>query len=209
MYRPSAFEETRVDAIDALIRDHPFATLIVGGKEPPCVEHVPLLRDAEGRLRGHVAAGNALAAADGAEVLAIFHGPQAYVSPTWYPSKHENGRVVPTWNYAVVHVQGRLRVRRGRAWLSALLTDLTHAHEAGEPQPWRVDDAPADYLERLFGAIAGLEIQVDKVTAKFKLSQNHPVANRQGVIDGLRRRGQGDDAALASLMHDVVQGIVA
>ncbi|NII10225.1 FMN-binding negative transcriptional regulator [Oleiagrimonas sp. C23AA] len=209
MYLPAAFEETRVEAIDALIRAHPFATLIVGGKEAPCVEHVPLLRDAEGRLRGHVAAGNALAAADGAEVVAIFHGPQAYVSPNWYPSKHENGRAVPTWNYAVVHLQGRLRVRREHAWLRALLSELTDTFEAGQAQPWHVDDAPADYVERLLGAIAGLEIEVDHVSAKFKLSQNHPAANRQGVIDGLRQRGQGDDVALAGLMQAAMQGTQA
>jgi transcriptional regulator len=151
-------------------------------------------------LHGHVARGNELAKADGAEVLVIFRGPDAYVSPNWYPSKHVTGREVPTWNYAVVHMHGRLRVIEDPIWLRALLERLTDRHETGQAAPWRVDDAPADHVEKLLGAIVGLEIAIERTEGKFKLSQNHPAANRAGVVDGLRVRAHRHDADLAGLM---------
>jgi transcriptional regulator len=137
----------------------------------------------------------------------VFHGPQGYVSPNWYPSKHANGgREVPTWNYAVAHVHGRLRVVRDAGWLRALLDALTNRFEASEPAPWKVADAPADHVEKLLGAIVGIEIAIERIEGKFKLSQNHPDANRAGVVGGLTRRGQGDDLALAALMQEQEEG---
>lgn len=200
MYLPAAFQETREDVLAALVREWPFATLVAAGAAGPAAEHVPLLLTADGALRGHVAAGNALAGADGVAVLAIFHGPHGYVSPNWYRTQHETAREVPTWNYAVVHVHGRLRVRRERGWLLALLDALTERHEAGLPQPWCMADAPAGHIERQLDAIAGLEIEVERMVGKFKLSQNHPARNRRGVIQGLRRRAGTSDDALAALM---------
>lgn len=200
MYLPEAFHETRADALEALIRVWPFATLVVAGPDGPEAGHLPMILAADGTLRGHVAVGNPLAKADAAAVLAIFHGPDAYVSPNWYPTTRETGREVPTWNYAVVHVHGRLRVTCDRAWLRDLLETLTDHHEAGSPTPWRVSDAPAEHVHKALGAIAGLEIEVERMTGAFKLNQNHPGRNRRGVIDGLRARGGERESALADLM---------
>jgi transcriptional regulator len=199
MYTPAPFRETRSDLLQALMRDYPFAAVVTHGEAGLAVNHLPL-EWVDGVLHGHVARGNELARADGVEVLVIFRGPDGYVSPNWYPSKHETGREVPTWNYGVVHVHGRLRVIEEAGWLRQLLERLTDRHEAGQPKPWRVADAPADHVEKLLGAIAGLEISIDRIEGKFKLSQNHPAANRTGVIDGLRQRDARGDEALADLM---------
>ena len=206
MYQPRHFVETREHALHGLIDAHPFATLVANPATGMAVNHLPFVRQGD-VLRGHVARGNELAAMDGAAVLAVFHGPQGYVSPNWYPSKHANGgREVPTWNYAVAHVHGRLRVVRDAGWLRALLDALTNRFEASEPAPWKVADAPADHVEKLLGAIAGIEIAIERIEGKFKLSQNHPDANRAGVVGGLTRRGQGDDLALAALMQEQEEG---
>jgi transcriptional regulator len=201
MYLPRAFEETRAEVLHALMRAHPFATLIAVQEGVPIANHLPLEWIDQGMcLQGHVARGNALATLDGAPVLAIFHGPQGYVSPNWYPSKHETGREVPTWNYAVVQARGRLRVIEDAPWLHGLLARLTDRHEAGEALPWHMSEAPADHIAMLLRGVVGIEIAVDQVQGKFKLSQNHPARNRTGVVAGLRRRAQGDDEALAALM---------
>jgi transcriptional regulator len=137
---------------------------------------------------------------DGAPVLVVFQGPQGYISPNWYPSKHETGREVPTWNYTVVHVHGRLRVVDDAAWVRAQLEALTDHHESGQPQPWKISDAPEDHVEKLLGAIVGIEIAIERIEGKFKLSQNHPARNREGVIAGLRQRNGDGDLELATLM---------
>ena len=155
MYQPRHFVETREHALHGLIDAHPFATLVANATAGMAVNHLPFVRQGQ-VLRGHVARGNELAVMDGAAVLAIFHGPQGYVSPNWYPSKHANdGREVPTWNYAVAHVHGRLRVVHDAGWLRGLLDALTDRHEASEPAPWTVADAPAAHVEKLLGAIVG------------------------------------------------------
>lgn len=199
MYMPSYFKETRSEALHALMRAYPFATLVTHGDAGLAANHLPfeLVGD---HLHGHVARGNELARADGAEVLVIFRGPEGYVSPNWYPSKHETGREVPTWNYAVIHVHGRLRVVEDHTWLRQLLERLTDRHEAGQPKPWHVSDAPADHIEKSLGGIVGLEISIERIEGKFKLSQNHPAANRAGVVEGLRQRSGRGDAELADLM---------
>lgn len=199
MYLPRSFQETRDDALRTLMRDYPFATVVTAGAAGVSANHLPL-EWVDGRLQGHVARVNELAKADGAEVLVIFQGPDGYVSPNWYPSKHETGREVPTWNYAVAHVHGRLCVVQDKAWLHALLERLTDRHEAGQAKPWRVDDAPADHVEKMLGAIVGLDIAIERIEGKFKLSQNHPARNRAGVVDGLRERAHRHDRDLANLM---------
>jgi transcriptional regulator len=200
MYAPKHFQQNQIEALHGLIRAYPFATVLARTAAGLDANHLPFeLADAS-TLHGHVARGNELAQMDGAEVLAIFRGPDGYISPNWYPSKHETGREVPTWNYAVVHVHGRLRVIDDAAWLRAFLTTLTDRHEATQPRPWRVSDAPADHVEKLLRAIVGIEIAIERIEGKFKLSQNHPAANRAGVIDGLRQRDADGDAALADLM---------
>ena len=200
MYLPTHFKETRSDQLHALIRDYPFATVIVPGEGGVSANHLPLELIDGTHLHGHVARGNELAKLGGAEVLVIFHGPDGYVSPNWYPSKQETHREVPTWNYAVAHVHGRLRVTEDAQWLRRLLERLTDRHEAGQSEPWRVSDAPEDHVQKLLRAIVGLEIAIDRIEGKFKLSQNHPAANREGVIAGLHQRAGRGDADLADLM---------
>ncbi|WP_449427973.1 FMN-binding negative transcriptional regulator [Rhodanobacter umsongensis] len=199
MYMPKSFHETRRETLHGLIRAYPFATLVTHSAGGLTANHLPfeLVGDV---LHGHVARGNELVQADGAEALLTFQGPDGYISPNWYPSKHETGREVPTWNYAVVHVHGRLRVIDDATWLRRLLETLTDHHEATQPQPWRITDAPEDHIETSLRAIVGLEIAIDRIEGKFKLSQNHPEANRLGVIGGLRLRDGDGDAELADLM---------
>lgn len=201
MYMPSHFRQNDTDALHALLRAYPFATVITHAETALTANHLPFELVQDGSvLQGHVARGNELARADGAEVLLVFRGPDGYISPNWYPSKHETGREVPTWNYAVVHVHGRLRVIDDALWLRSLLETLTDRHEAGQPHPWRVTDAPPDHIEKSLQAIIGLEIVVDRIEGKFKLSQNHPARNRAGVIAGLRQRDGDGDAELAEWM---------
>lgn len=199
MYLPKHFEETRAEALHELIRAYPFASVIVRDADGVLANHLPF-EIVGNALHGHVARGNELARMDGAEALAIFRGPDGYISPNWYPTKHETGREVPTWNYAVVHVHGRLRVVDDAVWLRRLLETLTDHHESTQPQPWHVADAPADHTEKMLRAIVGVEIAIDRIEGKFKLSQNHPSGNRAGVIAGLRRRNGDGDAELADLM---------
>ena len=199
MYTPKHFVENRIEALHGLIRAYPFATLVTRAADGLTANHLPFELVGE-VLHGHVARGNELARLDGAEVLLVFQGPDGYISPNWYPSKHEAGREVPTWNYAVVHVHGRLRVIDDAAWLRRLLETLTDHHEAGQPQPWKISDAPDDHIETSLRAIVGLEVSIDRIEGKFKLSQNHPARNRAGVIAGLRERDGDGDAELAAWM---------
>jgi transcriptional regulator len=199
MYTPKHFEETRVDALHRLIQAYPFATLVAHAAAGLAANHLPF-ELVDGVLHGHVARGNELAQLDGAEVLLIFQGPDGYISPNWYPSKHETGREVPTWNYAVVHVHGRLRVIDDATWLRRLLETLTDHHEADQPQPWKVGDAPEDHIAKSLRAIVGLEVAIERIEGKFKLSQNHPARNRAGVIAGLRQRDGDGDVELAEWM---------
>ncbi|RAO75353.1 FMN-binding negative transcriptional regulator [Dyella jiangningensis] len=200
MYLPTHFKETRSEKLHALMREYPFATVVAQGEGGVCANHLPLELVSDTQLHGHVARGNELAKLDGAEVLVIFRGPDGYVSPNWYPSKRETHREVPTWNYAVVHVHGRLRVTHDPVWLRSLLERLTDRHEAGQPEPWHVTDAPEDHIEKMLKAITGLEIDIERIEGKFKLSQNHPAANRAGVVAGLHERARRADAELAELM---------
>lgn len=199
MYTPKHFVENRIEALHGLIRAYPFATLVTRAADGLTANHLPFELVGE-VLHGHVARGNELAQLDGAEVLLVFQGPDGYISPNWYPSKHETGREVPTWNYAVVHVHGWLRVIDDAAWLRRLLETLTDHHEAGQPQPWKISDAPDDHIETSLRAIVGLEVSIDRIEGKFKLSQNHPARNRAGVIAGLRERDGDGDAELAAWM---------
>lgn len=199
MYLPQAFKETRPEALHELIRACPFATVVTRTAAGIDANHLPF-ELVDGVLHGHVARGNDLATLDGAEVLVMFRGPQGYISPNWYPTKHETGREVPTWNYVVVHVHGHLKVIEDDAWMRALLERLTDRHEATEPQPWKVTDAPEGHIEKSLHAIVGLEIGIERIEGKFKLSQNHPERNRLGVVAGLRRRNGAGDAELADLM---------
>ena len=202
MYTPRHFRETRSELLQSLMRAYPFATLVTQAASGLSANHLPLEVAGDALLHGHVARGNELVQMDGAPVLVIFRGPDGYISPNWYPSKHETGREVPTWNYAVVHAHGRLRIIDDPSWTRGFLETLTDRHEADQPQPWHVSDAPADHIEKSLRAIVGIEIAVQRIEGKFKLSQNHPAANRAGVIQGLRQRDGDGDRELAQLMAD-------
>ena len=204
MYLPRHFEHGEGADLRRLIAAYPLATLVHQTESGADANHIPMRwreDDERSLLVGHVARGNRLwREADGQQVLAIFHGPQAYVSPQWYPSKRVDGRAVPTWNYAVVHVRGRLRAIEDADWLYAFLDELSAAHETFQPRPWRINEAPADYLQKQLRAIVGIELTVEQIVGKYKLHQNHPDANWQGVVDGLGGRDQGDQA-VAELMQ--------
>jgi transcriptional regulator len=193
MYVPDAFAVTDPAEIDAMLAEGRLAALVSHGPEGLFASHLPLLHEpADRRLIGHLARANPhpARAPDGTEVLVIFQGPEAYVSPNWYPSKAIDGRQVPTWNYEAVHVRGRLRWFSDRDRLFDLLNRLTDRFESASPDPWQVSDAPADYVERMLAGIVGVEIDITSVTAKRKLSQNKAPADREGVIDGLEAAGE-------------------
>jgi transcriptional regulator len=207
MYRPTYFREDRLDILHGLIRSHPFAQLVTAGGPGLQANPLPMLIDQEGSpngtLRGHLARGNDQVAAlkAGTGALAIFQGPQAYISPSWYPSKAEHGRVVPTWNYISVHAWGTPRVIVDPAWLRRLVGDLTEAQERGRPNPWSVADAPQDFIAGQLKAIVGIEISIDRIEGKWKVSQNRPEADRRGVVEGLRADG---DYVMADLVKETL-----
>ena len=208
MYLPKHFEQPDAEAIARLLAAHPLATLAWHSAAGLSAEHLPLLWDrgpadgAHGTLRGHVARANPVwREAAGSEMLAVFSGPQAYVTPSWYPSKAATAKVVPTWNYAVAHLRGRLRVTEDAAWLRALVGRLTDTHEAARAQRWQVDDAPADYIEQMLRAIVGIEIEVTSLQGKWKLSQNRSAADRAGVAAGLEALDSDAARAMAGLVR--------
>ena len=200
MYLPQAFEETDQTVLHDFIRSHPLATLVTNDTGGLCANHIPMLieADLEGKivLRGHVARANPLweNLRAGAEALAIFQDSGLYISPSWYPSKRETGRVVPTWNYVAVHVSGCARAIDEPNWLREFLTRLTATHEMGRAQPWDLSDAPEDYIDRQLRAIVGIELGVAHMSGKWKVSQNRSVADAAGVVSGLTQ--QGDSVAL-------------
>ena len=212
MYQPAHFVEQDPHTLLALMKAHPLATLVRGGAEL-AADILPLEveRVGEGwRITGHVARANPLwREADGQPVLALFQGPQGYVSPNWYPSKAQHGKAVPTWNYTMVQVHGTLRAIDDAPWLRAFVTRLTERHEGGRAAPWQVTDAPADFIDTMLKAIVGIEIEVTRVEGKFKLSQNRSAEDRTGVVLGLEADAtqglQAEADALAQAMQAAEQ----
>jgi transcriptional regulator len=207
MYIPSHFEETRTEVMHALMHAHPLATLVTLSSDGITANHIPLLLSDTiapfGKLQGHVARANPIwQDLLSNDVLAIFQASDAYISPSWYPTKKETGRVVPTWNYAVVHAHAELRVIDDAEWLKAHLTRLTATHEADSPQPWALSDAPEEYTGRLIGGLVGLELTITRLSGKWKVSQNQPAVNQTGVVQGLQARGGENDLLMASLVAD-------
>lgn len=206
MYIPKHFEEPRIEVMHELMRARPLATLVTLTSNGLNANHIPLhLVDTPaplGTLRGHVARANPMWQdfAKDVEVLAIFHGPDCYITPSWYATKRETGKVVPTWNYAVVHTCGTLRIIDDAAWVRAQIEALTAHSEASFARPWSVSDAPHEYTEKLIGAIVGFEIAITKLTGKWKVSQNQPVPNQASVIEGLSNSGLPDAAEMAALV---------
>lgn len=205
MYVPEHFAEARVEILHQALGRAGLATLVTAGPAGLDASHIPLLVEPEpgplGRLLGHVARANPQwrATPDGAAALAVVLGPDAYVSPSWYPSKRETGRVVPTWNYLAIHAHGTVRFFQERERLLDLVTRLTDRHEAGRPERWRVADAPADHVDAMLNGIVGVELTISRLEGKWKASQNRSEADRRGVEEGLRREGQG---VMADLVRD-------
>ena len=190
MYIPRANQEDRIPVLHRLIEEHPFASLITMGSSALFASHIPMVLEQNGgmgQLRGHISRANAQWRdyTPSVEALAIFSGPQHYITPNWYVEKQETGKVVPTWNYVVVHAYGYLKIVEDGEWLMAHLASLTKIHEAGSPVPWKIEDAPADYVASLAKGIVGLEITIERLEGKWKVSQNRSEEDRNGVAKGL------------------------
>ncbi len=203
MYLPEKFAESRPEELFRLMREHPLGVLVThtsGGLE---ANHLPFVLDEErgafGTLLAHVARANPIwrDVNEGAEVLVVFRGAQGYISPNWYLSKQETHRHVPTWNYEVVHAHGRIHVRDDERFVRGVVARLTRAHEAGEPQPWKMTDAPDDYIVELLGHIVGIEVEITRLEGKRKLSQNREPRDFDSTVSALEERGRDD---LASAM---------
>ena len=190
MYQPvhGKFAESRPEELRQFIRRYPLGTLITQRNGEITVDHTPFLLDDSRHdiLTAHVPRANPVwRGLDGKSATIVFHGPDAYISPSWYPSKHAHGKAVPTWNYAVAHVRGTVRVINDAAWLKEHIDRLTDEHERSFAHPWKVSDAPAEYIDNLLKAIVGLEISITQMNGKFKLGQSRPEADRMGVAAGL------------------------
>ena len=201
MYQPPGFVETDEDVMRALIAAHPLGLLISASPEGVEANPIPFLvsvNDGLTRLRAHLARANQQwkHIRDGASVLVVFQGADTYVTPSWYASKAEHGKVVPTWNYAMVQARGTASVEQDPDWLGAQVRELTDHHEADRPTPWKVEDAPEKFVTAQMRGIVGLDIAVTELTGKWKVSQNRPESDREGVEAGLMETGEAGMADL-------------
>jgi transcriptional regulator len=207
MFVPPQFEETRFDVLAALVRSHPLGTLVTLGAEGLNANHIPFLLDPDpaphGTLIGHVSRANPAWRDFDPQVqaLVVFQGADSYITPSWYATKQQTGKVVPTWNYAVVHAYGLLRIVDDAARLRVIVERLTAQHEAARPKPWQVSDAPPEYIEQMLRGIVGIEIEISRLIGKWKTSQNREAADRNGVAEGLRESGDPNAAAMAELVR--------
>ncbi len=208
MYLPAQFAEPRVEELTRVIRDNPLGILVRSTHAGFEADHLPFLLDVEhsspSALIAHVARANQVwqEINDGDKVLVVFRGVQGYISPNWYPGKHETHRRVPTWNYEVVHAHGTIHVRDDEKFVRGIVARLTREHEAEQPKPWKMGDAPADYLSEQLRHIVGIEVRLTRLDCKRKLNQHHERHDREGAIQGLESRGNHD---LAQAMRDTVQ----
>ena len=206
IYNPPAFRETDLAAMHAQIRHSGLATLITVGADGPIVSHLPMLLDSQpgpfGTLTGHLARANPQwKESDFSKpAIAMFMGPDAYVSPNWYPSKAEHGKAVPTWNYSMIYVRGMIKTFEEAEELRAHVTALTERFEQSAPNPWQVSDAPEDYLQRQFKGIVGLRLTIDTIEGKAKLSQNRSKADQDAVVAALSGSGRANDLAVSGMM---------
>jgi transcriptional regulator len=202
LYIPPLFKEDRIDVMHGAIRRAGLATLVTLTADGLIASHVPMLLDPEpapyGTLLGHVARPNpqARGAVPGVQALAIFQGPDAYVTPSWYATKRENGKVVPTWNYIAIHAYGEVEFFDAADRLRAIVTLLTEQQEAARAEPWAVSDAPANYIEGMLKGIVGFALPIARLEGKWKMSQNRPAADRAGVVAGLAAEGRTYIASL-------------
>ena len=208
MYIPKHFEETRLPVIHWLIDAHPFGSLVTMGPSGLVASHIPMVLERNGTplgvLRGHLSRANSQwkEFSPEMEALVIFSGPDHYITPTWYAEKAETGKVVPTWNYAVVHAYGRLRIHESPEWLRAHLETLTKIHEAGNETPWKVADAPEEYLSAMMKGIVGFELAVTRLEGKWKVSQNRPERDRERVAEGLGELATESSLAMKAFVEE-------
>lgn len=208
MYVPAHFAEQRLDVLHRLMHEYPLGALVTLQPDGLDACHIPFeiapasAAAPHGILRAHIARNNPLwrNPPSAVDALVIFQGPQAYITPSWYAEKQASGKVVPTYNYATVHAYGPLHIIEDAVWLRALLERLTNRHEASRAQPWQIGDAPADYIEKMLGAIIGIEIPLRRVTGSWKASQNRSDADRTTIAAGLRASGDADAVAMAGLV---------
>jgi transcriptional regulator len=208
MYQPVSFQENDVETLHEAIRQAELVILVTVGADGPTASHVPMLLDPApapyGTLRGHLARANPqwkdLAA--GQPALAIFQGPDAYISPSWYATKKQTGKVVPTWNYVAIHAAGPITFFDDADKLLALVTELTSRHEGPRREPWAVSDAPADFIQGMLRAIVGFELRIEQLEGKWKMSQNRPAEDRPGIVAGLRDEGGAKGAAVAAVVTE-------
>lgn len=210
MYVPKHHEETDAAVLHALLRAHPLGAWVTQAQDGLLANHIPFLLDARrgehGTLVGHVARANPVwqAFSTSVESVVIFQGAESYITPSWYPSKQKHGKAVPTWNYAVVHAHGLPHVVEDAQWLLRHVSQLADTHEAGEPRPWKVTDAPADYIDQLLKTIVGIEIPISRLVGKWKVSQNRPAVDKPAVVAGLQARGDDRSAEMASLVKKYI-----
>jgi transcriptional regulator len=206
LYLPAYFNETRPEVMHALMRAHPLCTLVTQCESGLVGNHVPVQTLDEpaplGCIRGHIARANPLWWDYRAETqaLAIFQGPQVYISPSFYPSKAKTGEVVPTWNYTVVHASGTLRFIQDTGWLRDFVAGLTATHEAPRSPPWKIDDAPPPYIDKMLTLIVGFEFSIATLSGKWKVSQNRSQADQKGVISNLRNAHDADSREMAEML---------
>ena len=200
MYLPKHFAEPRIDVLHDAIRRSGLATLVSMTEDGLIASHTPLLLDTDpapyGTLIGHLARPNPQTRGAIGEALAIFHGPDAYVTPSWYPTKQQTGKVLPTWNYVAIHAAGPVEFFDDPDRLLEIVTRLTDRQEASRPDPWAVSDAPADYVQAMLKGITGFTMRITKLEGKWKMNQNRPPADRKGAAEGLHASGRPDVAEL-------------
>ncbi len=206
MHIPKKFRQEDTNKLIALIKDFPFATLIGSNESGAQVMHLPLLiKNEDGQsysLNGHIAKVNPFwqQIKQGDKVVAVFHGPNCYISPNHYPTKLEHGKAVPTWNYVVVHAEGNIKFHHDKEWLYTHIDELSQQHEQKSEKPWSINDAPEDYIQKMLPAIVGIEISINNIEGQWKLSQNQPAKNQQGVIQGLMDTENPNAQAIAKMM---------
>lgn len=200
MYIPAHFAESRPEVLHELVRRHPLGMLVTHGAAGLDANHIPFELDAAsgslGTLAGHVARANPVwqQLRDGDEVMVVFRAADAYISPNWYPSKHEQHRQVPTWNYMVAHAHGRVRIVDDEGFVRGIVGRLTKTHEASQAVPWKMADSPREFIDGLLQAIVGIEIEITRLEGKSKLSQNKEARDLRGAIEGLAAVGRNDVA---------------
>jgi transcriptional regulator len=205
MYQPSHFRVDDLSQMQALMRARPFTALVSVGASGLYASHLPTVLKDEGPfglVECHLARANPHCGelGEAGEALMIFQGPDSYITPNWYPSKIQNGKVVPTWNYAVVHAYGRPEVMKEPEWLRRHVSELTAQQEKSEPRPWALSDAPNNYIDAMLRGIVGFRFAITRLEGKWKMSQNREPQDREGVVTGLSLRGGSDDLEIADLI---------